>query len=126
MLHLPLPGTRSQPVPATSNQHHHRHHPAHPAALGTGAPGRSRNKYTRPRPPQPPTRRERVTALITSHPPRDWTGTELAALLDIPARSLHSQLGEWARYGFYTRTGFGSYRLNTPPEPASSTSDPDP
>ena len=97
-----------------------------PPPLGTGAPGRSRNKYTRPRPPQPPTRRERVTALITSHPPRDWTGTELAALLDIPARSLHSQLGEWARYGFYTRTGFGTYRLNTPPEPASSTSDPDP
>ncbi len=97
-----------------------------PPPLGTGAPGRSRNKYTRPRPPQPPTRRQRVTALITSHPPRHWTGTELAALLNIPARSLHSQLGEWARYGFFTRTGFGTYRLNTPPEPASSTSDPDP
>ena len=26
-----------------------------------------------------------------------------------------TQLGEWARLGFFTRTGFGTYELNTPP-----------
>jgi hypothetical protein len=28
--------------------------------------------------------------------------------------------------GFFTRTGFGTYRLNTPPAPTSSTTDPHP
>jgi hypothetical protein len=26
-----------------------------------------------------------------------------------------TQLGEWTRLGFFTRTGFGTYRLNMPP-----------
>jgi hypothetical protein len=37
-----------------------------------------------------------------------------------------TQLGEWSRLGFFTRTGFGTYRLNTPPAAASSTTGPDP
>jgi len=37
-----------------------------------------------------------------------------------------TQLGEWSRLGFFIRTGFGAYRLNTPPAPTSSTTDPDP
>jgi hypothetical protein len=37
-----------------------------------------------------------------------------------------TQLGEWSRIGFFTRTGFGTYRLNTPPAPTSSTSATDP
>jgi hypothetical protein len=37
-----------------------------------------------------------------------------------------TQLGEWARLGFYTRTGFGAYQLNTPPASTSSTTAPDP
>ncbi|HUB39019.1 MAG TPA: hypothetical protein VMA72_09215 [Streptosporangiaceae bacterium] len=65
------------------------------------------------------------TALITSQPPRDWSGTELAAQLNIPSRHLHTQLGEWTRWGFFTRTGFGTYRLNTPTPPRSSTTEPD-
>ena len=32
-----------------------------------------------------------------------------------------TQLGEWAKLGFFTRTGFGTYALNTPPGPAPST-----
>jgi hypothetical protein len=36
-----------------------------------------------------------------------------------------TQLGEWAKLGFFTRTGFGTYALNTP-NPASSTNEPDP
>ena len=27
-----------------------------------------------------------------------------------------TQLREWALLGFFTRTGFGTYRLNTPPD----------
>jgi hypothetical protein len=43
-----------------------------PPPLSAGRPRR----YTpaRPRPPQPPTRRELITAIITSQPPRDWSG----------------------------------------------------
>ena len=49
--------------------------------LGTGRPCR----YTpaRPRPPQPPTRRELITAIITSQPPRAWSGHELALQLQV-------------------------------------------
>ncbi len=36
------------------------------------------------------------------------------------------QLGEWARLGFFTRTGFGTYKLNTPPADTPSTIPPDP
>ena len=37
-----------------------------------------------------------------------------------------TQLGEWARLGFFTRTGFGTYKLNTPPKSTPSTIPPDP
>jgi hypothetical protein len=75
--------------------------------------------------PQPPTRRQRVTALMATEP-RDWSGRELAERLQIPPRNLHTQLGEWAKLGFITRTGFAIYALNTPPSPESSTTAPDP
>jgi hypothetical protein len=71
-------------------------------------------------------RRDLITAIITSQPPRDWTGHELAALLQVNSRNLLSQLGEWTRFGFFTRTGFGNYRLNTPAASTSSTTEPDP
>jgi hypothetical protein len=67
------------------------------------------------RPPQPPTRRQRVTSLMTTEPHRDWSGRELAERLQVKARNLHTQLGEWAKLGFITRTGFATYALNTPP-----------
>jgi len=95
-----------------------------PPPLGDGRPRR----YTpaRPRPPQPPTRREQITAIITSHPPRDWSGHELALLLNVKPRNMLTQLGEWAKLGFFTRTGFGTYALNAPPADTSSTNAPDP
>jgi transposase IS4-like protein/DDE family transposase len=90
-------------------------------------PGRThRDRGTPPRPPQPPTRRELITAIITSQPPRDWSGHELAILLHVKPRNMLTQLGEWARLGFFTRTGFGTYKLNTPPESTPSTIPPDP
>jgi len=97
-----------------------------PPALGTGGPGRSRYTPATPRPPQPPTRRQLITAIITTEPPRDWSGHELAMRLNVQPRNMLTQLGEWARLGFFTRTGFGTYQLNTPTTPESSTTAPDP
>ena len=58
-------------------------------------PGRtSRDRTTPPRPPGPPTRRERITAIITSHPLREWSGHELAVLLGVKPRNMFTQLGE--------------------------------
>jgi hypothetical protein len=76
--------------------------------------------------PWPPTRRQRVTALMTTEPHRDWSGRELAERLQITPRNLHTQLGEWAKLGFITRTGFATYALNTPPGETPSTTAPDP
>ena len=81
-------------------------------------PGRTRRDRSTPRQPQPPrpaTRRQRVTALMATEPHRDWSGRELAERLQITPRNLHTQLGEWAKLGFITRTGFATYALNTPP-----------
>ena len=89
-------------------------------------PGRTRRDRTIPRPPRPPARRERITAIITSQPPRDWSGHDLAILLGAKPRNMLTQLGEWTRLGFFTRTGPGTYRLNTPSDPKPSTEPPDP
>jgi hypothetical protein len=68
-------------------------------------PGRThRDRRSTPRSTQPPTRRERITAIITGQPPRDWSGHELAILLGVKPRNMLTQLGEWARLGFFTRT----------------------
>ena len=79
-----------------------------------------------PRPPRPPTRRQKITAIITSQPPRDWTPRELARMLGVHPRHLATQLREWSLLGFFTHTGLGTYRLNTPTPPPSSTPAPDP
>jgi hypothetical protein len=76
--------------------------------------------------PQPPTRRQLITAIITGQPPRDWSGHELAIRLGVKPRTMLTQLREWALLGFFTHTGYGTYRLNTPPDSTSSTTAPDP
>jgi Insertion element 4 transposase N-terminal/Transposase DDE domain len=58
---------------------------------------------------QPPTRRQRVTAIMHSHPHRAWSGAELAEQLNIKPRNLLTQLAEWTRLGFLTRTNAGTY-----------------
>ena len=79
---------------------------------------------TRPRPrrarsisnqSQPPTRRHRITAIMSTDPDRGWTGQELAARLQVKPRNLLTQLAEWTRLGFLTRTSAGTYALDTPP-----------
>src|SRR5262249_36319800 len=111
--------------------------PAHPAAITAIdiaistppvdlRPGRTRYDRSTPRPPRPPTRRERVTAIITSHPLRDWRGHAPANPLGVKPRNMLPQLGGWARLGFSPRTGFGPSRLNTPSDQTPLTDPPDP
>jgi hypothetical protein len=112
--------------------------PAHPAAITAIdiaictppvdlKPGRTRrDRGMPPRLPRPATRRERITAIITSQPPRDWSGHELAVLLHVKPRNMLTQLGEWARLGFFTRTGSGTYKLNMPTESTPLTTAQDP
>jgi Insertion element 4 transposase N-terminal/Transposase DDE domain len=89
-------------------------------------PGRTRRDRTTPRPAQPPTRRQRITAIMNSDPGRDWAGSELAALLRVKPRNMLTQLAEWARLGFLARTGQGTYALKTPTAYTSLTPGPDP
>jgi hypothetical protein len=96
----------------------------HPAP-GQRSPSRARYSTRAPRQGQPPTRRQRITAIMTSQRPRGWSGTELAQLLGVKPRNMLTQLGEWTKLGFLTRTGRGTYTLNTP-TPASSATAPDP
>ena len=122
------PGTRNTttPGPATGRHHRDRYHHLRPAA--GQAPGTRRHR----RPPRrrsgsrPPTRREQIIAIITSHPPRDWDGRELAQLLNVKPKNLLTELSQWTRLGFFTRTGPGTYALNPPASPTSLTTPPDP
>jgi hypothetical protein len=47
-------------------------------------------------------------------------------MLNVKPRHMATQLREWALLGFFTRTGPGTYQLNTPPDSTSSTTDSDP
>ena len=75
----------------------HRDRAAHPARLGRPPAGSGS-------PPSSPAS-PRATGAATNSP-SSW---------DVKPRNMLTQLGEWARLGFFTRTGFGTYKLNTPP-----------
>jgi hypothetical protein len=51
---------------------------------------------------------------MTADPPRGWTGRELAERLQVPPRNMLTQLAEWTRLGFLTRTSAGIHTLATP------------
>ena len=89
-------------------------------------PRRTRYTPNKPRPPQPPTRRQRVTAVMNTDPHRAWSGQELAAQLQIKPHNLLTQLAEWARLGFLTNVDYGTYALHPPPPGTPSTTAPDP
>ena len=78
---------------------------------------RSRHLPSQPRAPRPPTRRDRVTALLLSSPRRAWSGAELAENLQIPKHNMLTQLAEWTRLGFLTRSHAGTLH----PRPATAT-----
>jgi hypothetical protein len=79
-----------------------------------------RPRLRRPRDPNAdPTRREIITTLMQDDPGRPWRGRELADKLAIKPRNMLTQLAEWTRLGFLTRTEAGTYRLPTRRDTAS-------
>jgi hypothetical protein len=54
---------------------------------------------------------------MSTGPRRPWSGAELAAHLQVKPRNLLTQLAEWTRFGFLTRTGAGTYTLAAPATP---------
>ena len=79
-----------------------------------------RPRLRRPRNPNTaPTRREIITTLMVDDPDRPWRGRELADKLSIRPRNMLTQLAEWTRLGFLTRTDAGTYRLPTRRDTAS-------
>jgi hypothetical protein len=67
-----------------------------------------------PRPPCPGSRRDQVTRIVASQPGQDWPGSELASRLGVKSRNLLTQLAEWTRLGFLSKTGRGRYALPGP------------
>jgi Insertion element 4 transposase N-terminal/Transposase DDE domain len=79
-----------------------------------------RPRHRKPRNPNAaPTRRETITALMEDDPSRPWRGRELADKLSIKPRNMLTQLAEWTRLGFLTRTHAGTYLLPTRRDTAS-------
>jgi hypothetical protein len=94
--------------------------PDRPAAQ----PRSRKNQPPGPRPPQPDTRRKKVTGIMASQPGRDWAGRDLAAMLGIKPRNMLTQLAEWTRLGFLAKTGQGRYALPGPPGPVTASASP--
>ena len=79
-----------------------------------------RPRHRKPRNPNAaPTRREIITTLMEDDPSRPWRGRELADKLSIKPRNMLTQLAEWTRLGFLTRTHAGTYLLPTRRDTAS-------
>jgi DNA-binding IclR family transcriptional regulator len=53
---------------------------------------------------------------MNADPRHPWSGSELAERLGVKPRNLLTQLAEWARHGFLTRTHAGTYALPEPQE----------
>ena len=66
-----------------------------------------------------PTRRQRVTEVMKGDLPRPWSGRALAEHLGVKPRNMLTQLAEWTRLGFLTRTSAGTYTLPTRRDTAS-------
>ncbi|MFI5082495.1 MAG: hypothetical protein ACHQCE_15580, partial [Streptosporangiales bacterium] len=75
------------------------------------------------RPPCPGSRRDQVTGIMASQPGQDWSGSELAGRLGVKPRNLLTQLAEWTRLGFLSKTGRGRYALPGPAGPAGTATD---
>ena len=94
--------------------------PDRPAAQ----PRSRKNQPPGPRPPQPDTRRGKVTGIMASQPGSDWAGRDLAAMLGIKPRNMLTQLAEWTRLGFLAKTGQGRYALPEPSGPVTASASP--
>jgi hypothetical protein len=60
---------------------------------------------------------------MAGQPGQDWSGKELAARLGIKPRNMLTQLAEWTRLGFLSKTGPGRYALPGPDGPAGAATD---
>ena len=60
---------------------------------------------------------------MASQPGQDWSGQELADRLGIQPRNMLTQLAEWTRLGFLSKTGRGRYALPGPAAPAGAATD---
>ena len=76
-----------------------------------------------PRQPLPDSRRDQVTRIMASQPGQDWSGSDLADRLGIKPRNLLTQLAEWTRLGFLSKTGRGRYALPGPAGPSGAATD---
>ena len=76
-----------------------------------------------PRQPCPDSRRDQVTRIMASQPGQDWPGSDLASRLGVKPRNLLTQLAEWTRLGFLSKTGRGRYALPGPAGPAGTATD---
>ena len=94
----------------------------HTPPLGPG-PCRDRRRRDRTAHPAPPTRRDRIMQIMNGGPRHTWSGAELARMLQVPPRNMLTQLAEWTRLGFLTRTGAGTY---APAGTATAAHSPDP
>jgi hypothetical protein len=74
----------------------------------------SRDRNTA-RPPQPPTRRQHIIAIMNTDTTRSGSGQELATQLQVKPRTLLTQPAEWTPLGFLLRTDAGTYALTTAP-----------
>src|SRR5205814_3772916 len=68
----------------------------------------------------PGSRRDQVTRIMAGQPGQDWSGGELAGRLGVKPPNLLTQLAEWTRLGFLSKTGRGRYALPGPAGPARS------
>jgi Insertion element 4 transposase N-terminal/Transposase DDE domain len=84
---------------------------------------RRANQPPGPRPPCPGSRRDQVTRIMASQPGQDWSGSELATRLGVKPPNLLTQLAEWTRLGFLSKTGRGRYALPGPAGPAGTATD---
>ncbi len=127
MRHLPLPQPRRRPPRQARCHHRDRHHRPHPAARPQARPDPPRPQHTPPATAAPATHPAATSHRPHGHrtPPRLARPRTRRTPPDHP-RNLHTQLGEWAKLGFITRTGFATYALNTPKPDTPSTTAPDP
>jgi hypothetical protein len=64
--------------------------------------------------PRPLTRRQQVTAIMTSQPGTSHAARDLAARIGLTPRQMRNQLSGWVSKGFITRTSPGWYALPAP------------
>ena len=62
---------------------------------------------------------------MASQPGQDWSGGELASRLGVKPPNLLTQLAEWTRLGFLSKTGRGRYALPGPAARAPPPTAPD-